>query len=116
MIFAVFNEQSYYPKDCFINFEGKQFLTTNRFIYHWNILDKNIVPAGESILVHQIDLFDNNYTYENNGKKFLYFKELGNYVQYNGQKYKINYKNGDSLFSKINNKKIIIFINSENTD
>ena len=116
VIFAEFNNKNYYPEDCFINFEGKKYLATNRFIYNWNILIKNIVPAGEGILVHQIDILNYDYTCENNGRKFLNLKEIENEVRYNGKKYIIDYKNGDSLISKLNNHKIIIFINSENTD
>ena len=40
VINAKFNSgnNNFYPPDCYIKFENKNFLTTNRWIYKWNIL------------------------------------------------------------------------------
>lgn len=31
---------NFYPKDCFVKFENKNYITTNRWIYRWQILSK----------------------------------------------------------------------------
>jgi hypothetical protein len=110
------NSPNIYPKDCFIRFENKNFLTTNRWVYQWNILSKRITPHSESILVEKFDLFEHSYSTEEKKFAFLYLKEEDNAIKYQGKLYKIDYKSGDSIFSKINDDEIIIFINSKNLD
>jgi|GEM_PF-2506659 len=107
---------NYYPPDCYIKFENKKFLTTNRWIYKWNILIKRIVPAGESILAYRFDFFENYYSLDEKGFRLLQLKKKNDSVEYNNKLYKIDRRSGDSLFSKINENKIIIFINSKNLD
>ena len=107
---------NYYPPDCYIKFENRSFLTTNRWIYKWNILTKRIVPAGESILVNRFSIFEHHYSFDEKGFRFLQLFEKNNSVEYNGNLYKIDRKSGDSIFSKINDNEIIIFINSKNLD
>ena len=107
---------NYYPPDCYIKFENKNFLTTNRWIYKWNILIKRIVPASESILVYRFNIFENHYSLDEKGFTFLKLLEKTDSVKYNGNSYKIDFRKGDSLFSKINDNEIIIFINSKNLD
>lgn len=107
---------NYYPSDCYIKFENKNFLTTNRWIYKWNILIKRIVPASESILVYSFNIFENHYSLDEKGFRFLKLLEKRDFVEYNGNSYKIDRRNGDSLLSKINDNEIIIFINSKNLD
>lgn len=107
---------NYYPPDCYIKFENKNFLTTNRWIYKWNILIKRIVPASESILVYSFNIFENHYFLDEKGFRFLKLLEKRDFVEYNGNSYKIDRRNGDSIFSKINDNEIIIFINSKNLD
>lgn len=107
---------NYYPPDCYIKFENKNFLTTNRWIYQWNILIKRIVPASESILVYRFNIFENHYFLDEKGFRFLKLLEKRDFVEYNGNSYKIDRRNGDSIFSKINDNEIIIFINSKNLD
>jgi len=105
-----------YPPDCYIKFENKKFITTNRLIYRWNILNKRIVSAGESILVYKFDIFENHYSVDEKGFRFLQLKKKNDSVEYNNKLYKIDSRNGDSLFSKINDNEIIIFISSKNLD
>lgn len=107
---------NYYPPDCYIKFENKNFLTTNRWIYQWNILIKRIVPASESILVYRFNIFENHYFLDEKGFRFLKLLEKRDFVEYNGNSYKIDRRNGDSIFSKINDNEIIIFRNSKNLD
>ena len=118
VINAKFNSgnNNFYPPDCYIKFENKNFLTTNRWIYKWNILIKKIVPAGESILVYRFDIFENHYSLGEKGFRFLSLKEKKDSVEYDNKLYKIDRKSGDSIFSKVNDNEIIIFINSKNLD
>ncbi|WP_028121604.1 hypothetical protein [Epilithonimonas tenax] len=118
VINAKFNSgnNNFYPPDCYIKFENKNFLTTNRWIYKWNILIKRIVPASESILVYRFNIFENHYSLDEKGFTFLKLLEIKDSVEYNGNAYKIDFRKGDSLFSKINDNEIIIFINSKNLD
>jgi hypothetical protein len=118
VIYAEFNHKNLqtYAPDCYIKFKNKSYLTTNRWIYKCNFLSKRIVPNGESILVEKFDFFDHRYSKNEEGFKFLHLKETKDFIKYNGKFYKIDYKNGDSLFSKINGNEILVFINSENLD
>lgn len=118
VIYTEFNHKNLqaYAPDCYIKFKNKSYVTTNRWIYKWNFLSKRIVPHGESILVEKLKFFDNPYSKNEEGFKFLHLKETKDSIEYNGKFYKIVYKNGDSLFSKINENEILIFINSENLD
>jgi hypothetical protein len=106
----------FYPKDCFVKFENKNYLTTNRWIYRWQILSKKITPHSESILVEKFDFFENHYSKEDKKYMFLHLDNKKDSIIYNGRSYTIDHVSGDSSFSKINDNEIIIFINSKNLD
>lgn len=110
------NTFAFYPADCFIRFKNKNYLTTTRWIYCFNILSKKITPQSESILVEKFDFLDHHYANKDKEFAFLFVKEKDSLIKYQGKSYAIDYKNGDSLFSEINNNEIIIFIHSKNTD
>ena len=101
-----------YPKTNFVKFENKDFLIKEVYTYQLNLLTEIQFSGSEGFATQKVDLFDLIKTKEKaDFPKFLKFKKKDHEIIYNSETYPITEQRQDSIFSKINNNKMILFIN-----
>ncbi|SKB86790.1 hypothetical protein SAMN05660477_01517 [Soonwooa buanensis] len=106
------NYLSIYPKTNFIKFENKDFLIKEIYKYQLNLLTEIQFSGSEGFATQKVDVSDLIKTKEKAGfPKFLKFKKKDHEIIYNSQSYPITEQRLDSILSKNNENKIILFIN-----
>lgn len=105
------NDENIYPSNCFIKFENKKFLIHEIYKYRNKTLSEYWFIASEGFAVQKFEFpFEMNYSNEQKAHKFLKYTADKQFIEFDSQKYKIDEKRNDTIISKINDKKIIIFI------
>lgn len=106
------NEDGYitYPPGCSLKVEGKEYLIKNVYKYENKILTEYWFPGSEGFAIQKLGFFKNNYSEEQKPYRFLRYSTNKSYVMFNSKKYRIDYHRGDTIISKIDNNKMIMFI------
>ena len=112
VIMAEAREDGYrtYPQNCYLKVQGKEYLIENVYKYENKILSEFWFLGSEGFAVQQFSLFKNNYSHEQMPYRFLRYSTNKSYVTFNSKKHKIDTQQGDTIISKIDNQKIILFI------
>ncbi|UIR56813.1 hypothetical protein LZQ00_03105 [Sphingobacterium sp. SRCM116780] len=112
VIMAEAREDGYrtYPQDCYLNVQGKEYLIENVYKYEHKILSEFWFLGSEGFAVQKLSFFKNNYSHEQMPYRLLTYSTNKSYVTFNSKKYKIDAHRGDTIISKIDNQKIILFI------
>ena len=106
------NYLTIYPKTNFVKFENKDFLIKEIYKYRLNLLMEIQFSGSEGFAIQKVDISDLIKTKEKTGfPKFLKFKKKDHEIIYNSETYPITEQRQDSIFSKINENKMILFIN-----
>ena len=106
------NYLTIYPKTNFVKFENKDFLIKEIYKYRLNLLMEIQFSGSEGFATQKVDISDLIKTKEKTGfPKFLKFKKKDHEIIYNSETYPITEQRQDSIFSKINENKMILFIN-----
>lgn len=106
------NYLSIYPKTNFVKFENKDFLIKEIYKYRLNLLTEIQFSGSEGFATQKVDISDLIKTKEKiDFPKFLKFKKKDHVIIYNSETYPITEQRQDSIFSKINDNKMIFFIN-----
>lgn len=105
------NYENIYPPNCFIKFENKKYLVEEIYKYKHKILNEYWFVASEGFAVEKFDFpFEMNYSNEQKEYKILSYSENEKFIKFNSRKYKITEKRNDTIISKIDNNKLILFI------
>lgn len=105
------NYEYIYPPNCFIKFENKKYLIREIYKYNYKILNEYRSIGTEGFAVQKIEIpFEMNYNSKHKTHFFLKYSANSKFIEFDSQKYKITEKRNDTIISKINDKKIIIFI------
>ena len=99
-----------YPKSCFLKFENSDFLIRNVYKYKNGILDEYWFLGSEGFAVEKLGFWDNEYNNEQKPYKFLNLDTSSEFLKFGNENYKIDKILGDTLISKIDANKIIMFI------
>ena len=112
IIAADYNEmyKKMYPKSCFLKFENSDFLIRNVYKYKNGILDEYWFLGSEGFAVEKLGFWDNEYNNEQKPYKFLNLDTSSEFLKFGNENYKIDKILGDTLISKIDANKIIMFI------
>ncbi len=106
------NYLTIYPKTNFVKFENKDFLIKEIYKYRLNLLTEIQFSGSEGFATQKVDISDLIKTKEKAGfPKFLKFKKKDNKIIYNSEVYPISEQRQDSIFAKIKEDKIILFVN-----
>ncbi len=95
------NHESIYPSNCFVKFENKKYLIRNIDKYRFKILNENWSVGTEGFAVRK------SISKEN---RVLNFQKSDSNIKYNLNEYIISEIRKDTIISKINDDKIIIFV------
>lgn len=107
--YAIAKPNDYHQETFFKKFNGEKFFLDKIYIYKYNTIREYSFAAGESLANVKFDLFDNRYHMVNN-HKVLAFHKNRNEVIFDSKRLNIDYENGDTIISKINENEIILFI------
>jgi hypothetical protein len=100
-----------YPPNCFVQFENKKYLVLEVYKYKNKFLKEFWFVASEGFAVQKFEFpFEINYANEQKPYIFLNYSEKNDSIKFNSIKYKISEKRGDTIISKIDKTKIILFI------
>jgi len=104
------NFKGIYPPNCFYKFRNEEYLIENVYVYKNKILNEFWFIGSEGFAVQKFNLLEHNYSNEEKPYRFLNYNTDKSYIYFNSKKYKIDYTKGDTIISKIDSKKIIMFI------
>lgn len=105
------NYEKIYPPHCFIQFENKKYLIEEIYIYEHKILKEYSFVASEGFATEKFNFpLEMNYNKEQKKHFILKYSNNQTSVEFNSQRYKISEKRNDTLISKINDNKLILFI------
>ncbi|UHO38900.1 hypothetical protein H5J24_01570 [Chryseobacterium capnotolerans] len=106
------NYENMYPPNCFIKFENKKYLITQKYKYKYKILSEYWFVASEGFAVQKFQFpFEMNYSNDQKGDIILKYFENEEFIKFNSRKYNITEKRNDTIISKTADGKLIIFIN-----
>ncbi|TCD10510.1 hypothetical protein EZ449_09185 [Pedobacter frigidisoli] len=99
-----------FPPACYIKVDGNEYLIENIYKYDNKILSEFWFVGSEGFAVQKLGLLANEYSAEQKPYQFLSYSKNKADVVFNSKKYKIDYQMGDTIISKIDSDKIILFI------
>ena len=99
-----------YPKSCFLKFENTEYLIQNIYKYKNGILDERCFLGSEGFTVEKLGFWDIKYSNGQKPSQFLNLNIDNEFLEFDNQNYKIDKILGDTLISKIDANKIIMFI------
>ncbi len=105
-----------YPKSCYLKFENKNFLIQNVYKYKYGILNEYWFLGSEGFAIEKLGFLENDYSIEQKPYKYLNSINEDEFLKFGNEIYKIDKKKGDTIISKINDNKIILFIKVKNSN
>ena len=99
-----------YPKSCFLKFENTEYLIQNIYKYKNGILDERCFLGSEGFAVEKLGFWEIKYINGQKPSKFLNLNMGSEFLKFGNENYKIDKILGDTLISKIDANKIIMFI------
>ena len=105
------NYENIYPPNCFIIFENKKYLIQEVYKYKHKILSEYWFVASEGFAVRKFEFpFEMNYNNKQKKLSLLKYSDDKRNINFANQKFKISEIRNDTIISKIDDNKIILFI------
>lgn len=103
-----------FPNECYFQYDGKEYLIENIYKYNNKKLDEYWFVGSEGFTVQKF-AGKNIGAYSAVNKPYikLHYDTLDNSIHFQANNYAINAKKGDTLFSKIDSERVILFIDKQ---
>ena len=105
------NFENIYPADCFINFENKKYLVQKVYKYKNKILKEYWFIGSEGFAIQKFDnILHSNLDKDLKPLEHLNYSLTNKIVKFNTRDYLISEKRNDTIISKVDDNKILLFI------